>query len=124
MLKILIISDSILAEPIVSELEALGHEVTHLNNIDYAKEHIFHNHYDILLLDYKEALKLSNEEVFEIRYFSHIPYELPIYVLTENDKNKINIEKKIIYSGVFPYTHSLNMINEFITHFQPLNTYD
>ncbi len=124
MLKILIISDSILAEPIVSELEALGHEITHLNNIDLAKEHVFHNHYDIIFLDYKEAQKLSDEEVFEIRYFSHIPYELPIYVLTENDKNKMNIEKKIIYSGVFPYTHSLNMINEFITNIQPLITHD
>lgn len=124
MLNILIISDSVLAEPIVNELEALGHDVTHLNNIDFAKEHIFHSLYDIIFIDYKETQKLSNEEVFEIRYFSHVPYELPIYVLTENDKNKVNIEKKIIYSGVFPYTHSLNMINEFITNIQPLSTHD
>ncbi|MGC8738662.1 MAG: hypothetical protein ACP5UA_08465 [Candidatus Hydrogenedens sp.] len=124
MLKILIISDSILAAPIVSELEALGHEITHLSNIDFAKEQIFHENYDIIFIDYKESQKLSNDEVFEIRYFSHIPYELPIYVLIENEKNKINIEKRIIYSGVFPYTHSLNMINEFITNFQPLSTHD
>lgn len=124
MLRILVISDSILSEPIISELEALGHEVTHFNNIAFAKEHVFHKHYDIVFLDYKESQKLSDDEVFEIRYFSHIPYELPIYVLTENEKNKMSIEKRIIYSGVFPYTHSLNMINEFITNFQPLNAND
>lgn len=123
MLRILIISDSVLADPIVSELEALGNEVTHLNNIEFAKEHIFYKHYDIIFVDYKESQKLSTDEVFEIRYFSHMPYELPIYVLTENEKNKMNIEKKIIYSGVFPYTHSLNMINEFINNFQPLDTF-
>lgn len=120
MLKILIISNNILAEPIINELEALGHEVTRLNNADFIVEHIFQKHYDIVFLDYKESQKLSNKEVLEIRYFSHIPYELPIYILTENKKSEINIEKKRIYSGVFPYTHSLNMINEFITNFQSI----
>ncbi len=122
MLKILVISDNYLIEPIINELEALGHEVVHFNNIDIVREDIFHTTYDLILIDYKEAQKLSNKEVLEMRYFSHVPYELPIYVLIENERNKNTIEKNEAYSGVFPYTHSFNMVNEFINKFQPLTS--
>ncbi|GEM_PF-1777633 len=122
MLKVLIASNNIQVEPIINELEALGHEVTLIHSIEFAKEEIFQKNYDIIFIDYKESQKLSEKEVFEIRYFSHVPYELPIYILTENEKSKIDIGKRLIYSGVFPYNHSLNMINEFITSIHPLNT--
>jgi len=121
MLKILIISDSILVEPIINEIEALGYEVHFYNTIDFAEEIISQEKFDIIFLEYKESLKLSDEEVFNIRHFYHNPYEIPIYVLYEREKNKINIQKRNIFSGVFPYTHSLNMINEFIATFQPLS---
>lgn len=124
MLKILIISDDTLVEPIINEIEALGHKINFYNTIESAKETISKERFDIIFLDYKESLKLSDEEVFNIRYFYHTPYEIPIYVLIKKEKENLNIEKKTIYSGVFPYIHSFNMINELITNFQPLSATD
>ncbi len=124
MLKILVISDNTLVEPMINELEALGHEISFYNTIDFAVETITKERFDIILLDYKETLKLSDEEVFNIRYFYHTPYEIPIYILIEKEKTKLDIKKRNIFSGIFPYNHSLNMINEFITNFQLLSAND
>ncbi|HOV34184.1 MAG TPA: hypothetical protein PLX23_12575 [Candidatus Hydrogenedens sp.] len=122
MLKILIISKNLKAETIVKELESLENEVTLLDNLDSANELILKGIHDILLIDYDESQKLSKEEIEYIRYFSQSPYELPIYILLEGSRNDIPHTDRECYSGIFPYNHSVDMVNEFISHFHPLNT--
>ncbi len=122
MLKILIVSNNLKTEMIIKELESLGHEVIFLDNLDLVEGLILNETYDIMFIDYKESQKLSKEAVKYIRYFSQSPYELPVYVLFENSRKEVPYTDRECYSGIFPYDHSIDMVNEFISYFQPLNT--
>ncbi|HOK08267.1 MAG TPA: hypothetical protein PLT82_08430 [Candidatus Hydrogenedens sp.] len=115
MLKILIVSDSFKVYPIIHEIEALGHEVILLNDIDLLRETLLKNNVDVVLIDYEKTFKLSTDDVFEFRYFLQSPNETPIYILVE-DINSKTVNLKPGYSGTFPYTHSVNMLNEFISN--------
>ncbi|MCX7759457.1 MAG: hypothetical protein N2169_07635 [bacterium] len=120
MLRILIVSDNYKVHPIVNEIEALGNEVVLLNDVALLKDTLLKNDFDLILIDYEKTFRLSSEEVYELRYFSQNQNEVPIVALVDDLNTKSSDVIKRGYSGIFPYNHSVNMLNEFMSHFQTL----